>query len=74
MGKLKIIVAALVVIAIGVGLWAYWRHGTLYPSTQDAYVQAHVLTVVAEVTGRVVTVNAVENQVFTHPLALRLIF
>jgi len=62
MGKTKIILGTLVVVAIGVGLWAFWRHGTLYPATQDAYVQAHVLTVTAEVRGRVIAVNATENQ------------
>lgn len=65
MSKIKMVLGALVLVAIGAGLWAYWRHGTLYPSTQDAYVQAHVLTIAAEVTGRVVSVNVVENQKVT---------
>lgn len=62
MGKMKLLLATIAVVAIGAGLWAYWRYGTFYPGTADAYVQANVVTVAAEVTGRVVAVNVAENE------------
>lgn len=62
MKGLKLVVIVLVLVAIGGGLWWYWRYSTLYPSTQDAYVQAHVVTVAAEVTGKVTAVHVTENQ------------
>ncbi|AQS50222.1 hypothetical protein BMG03_20140 (plasmid) [Thioclava nitratireducens] len=62
MKGLKLVVIVLVLVAIGGGLWWYWRYSTLYPSTQDAYVQAHVVTVTAEVTGKVTAVHVTENQ------------
>ena len=62
---LKFILVAIVLVAIGGGLWAYWRYSTLYPSTQDAYIQAHVITITAEVTGKVAAVHVTENQKVT---------
>ena len=62
MSKMKLLLATIAVVAIGAGLWAYWRYGTFYPSTADAYVQANVVTVAAEVTGRVNAVNVAENE------------
>lgn len=65
MKSLKIVLAVILISAIGGGLWAYWRHSTLYPSTQDAYVQANVLTIAAEVTGKIAKVHVSENQRIT---------
>jgi membrane fusion protein (multidrug efflux system) len=46
------------VLAIGVaaGGYAYWRHGKLYPSTDDAYIEANVVRVAAQVSGPVTRV------------------
>ncbi len=62
MKGLKLAAIALVLAAMGGGLWAYWRYSTLYPSTQDAYVQAGIVTIAAEVTGKVTAVHVSENQ------------
>ena len=62
MKGLKLVAIVIVLAAIGGGLWAYWRYSTLHPSTQDAYVQANVVTIAAEVTGKVTAVHVAENQ------------
>ena len=58
----KLVAIVLVLAAMGVSLWAYWRFSTLYPSTQDAYVRANIVTIVSEVTGKVAAVHVSENQ------------
>ncbi|WP_371171691.1 HlyD family secretion protein [Aliiroseovarius sp. 2305UL8-7] len=62
MKKLQLIAVALLIITIGVGLWAYWRHSELYPSTDDAYVRANIVTMAAQVSGQVNSVKVTENQ------------
>lgn len=58
----RIVGIVVVLLAIGGGLWGYWRYSTLYPSTKDAYVRANILTVASQVTGKVAAVHARENQ------------
>lgn len=58
-------VAALVAIVAIVAGYLYWRHGKYYPSTDDAYVEANVVQVAAQVTGPVVQVY-VQNQQHVH--------
>ena len=41
------------------GGYAYWRHQERYPTTDDAYVHAHVVHIAAQVQGPV-------SQVFVH--------
>lgn len=43
-------------------LW-YWREARLYPSTDNAYIQANVIRIAPQVSGRVLTVRVKENQV-----------
>lgn len=59
--SLKLVAIFLTLVAIGGGLFAYWRHASLYPSTQDAYVQAHIVTIAPEITGKVVAVHVAQN-------------
>lgn len=61
------------VLALGVatGGYVYWRHGKLYPSTDDAYVEANVVRIAAQVTGPVTRVH-VQNQ--EHVRAGQLLF
>lgn len=58
----KLLGVAVLIAAIGGGLWWYWRQSTLYPSTQDAYVGANIVTMAAQVSGQVKSVNVTENQ------------
>jgi membrane fusion protein (multidrug efflux system) len=53
--------AALIVLAIAG--YFYWRHYTLYPSTDNAYVQASAIKITPLVTGVVTEVNVTE---FAH--------
>ncbi|PZX17073.1 membrane fusion protein (multidrug efflux system) [Palleronia aestuarii] len=62
MSKAKLLLIFLLLVSIAGGLWWYWRHEALYPSTDDAYVQANVVTIVPEVSGRVTEVAVQENQ------------
>ena len=45
--------------ALVVGGYAYWQHEQRYPSTDDAYIQAHVITIAPQVNGDVA-------QIFVH--------
>ncbi len=50
------------IVAVGAGLAYLWWRGTLYPSTDDAYLGAHVVDVGSAVAGRIAQVGVVENQ------------
>lgn len=50
------------VLVLAVGGYLYWRHSTLYPSTDDAYVQAHVVHVAAQVSGPVARIFVRDQQ------------
>lgn len=55
--------AALVALAaVGIGLALYWRHSSLHPSTDDAYIQADVVRIAPRVGGRVIQVPVVHYQ------------
>lgn len=43
----------IVVIALIIGGYAYWLHEKHYPSTDDAYIQAHVINIAPQVDGNV---------------------
>lgn len=57
--KIVILLAALASIATG--LWWWWQHEKVYPSTDDAYLQANILTIAPQVGGRVDRVAVSEN-------------
>ena len=61
MRHLKVLL--LIVVALGAvgGLAWNWRQGTLYPSTDDAYLATDVLQIAPQVGGRVQTVAVAEN-------------
>lgn len=61
MKNVKTLILVLAVFAIGAGLWWWWRHEKIYPSTDDAYLQANVLTIASQVGGRVAQVGVAEN-------------
>ncbi len=49
------------VLAIGGGLWWWWQHEKVFPSTDDAALQAHVLTIAPQVGGKIMQVSVAEN-------------
>lgn len=51
---------ALAFIAVIAAAYAYWRHGVLYPSTDNAQVQANVIQIVPLVTGVITEVKVQE--------------
>lgn len=55
-------VIALSLLAAAAALYLYWRYQDHYPSTEDAYTAAHIVRIAAQVSGRVVAVNVIENQ------------
>ncbi len=61
MKNLKIIMLLVAVVAIGAGLWWWWEHEKVYPSTNDAYLQANILTIAPQIGGRVTRVAVAEN-------------
>lgn len=61
MKNLKPLVLIGAVVAIGAGLWWWWQHELVYPSTDDAYLQANVLTISSQVGGRIAQVAVAEN-------------
>lgn len=46
----------------GGGLYLWWQHGTIHPSTDDAYLQAGTVTIAPQVGGQVETVAVADNQ------------
>lgn len=52
-----IVLAALITAGI-----CYWHHNTLYPSTDDAYVKAHVINVTPQISGNVKAVFVQDHQ------------
>ncbi len=57
----KLILLGIFLIGIIVGLGLWWHHQKIYPSTDDAYVQANILTVSPQESGRVTKLNVIEN-------------
>lgn len=61
----KIVVAALialVLVSVGVAYWLHWRQ---FESTDDAFIEADVVSVSPQVSGRVKTLLVTDNQ-FVH--------
>lgn len=61
MKHLKAIVLVAAIALAGGGLWAWWQHERIHPSTDDAYLKANVLTIAPQVGGRVSEVAVAEN-------------
>ncbi len=62
---IKWVVLVVVIVAIAIGGYFYWEHSKRYPSTDDAYVGAHVIHPAPEVSGQVAKV-AVSNTQHVH--------
>jgi membrane fusion protein (multidrug efflux system) len=57
----KKMLAAIAALGIGLSIYGYWRHSIFYPSTDDAYIGAHVVNVAPQVSGQIVNVP-IDNQ------------
>lgn len=64
-------VLGLVIAALIIGGYAYWLHEKIYPNTDDAYIEAHVINVAVQVNGKIKQV-LVQNQ--QHVTAHQLLF
>lgn len=60
--KWKWPIIALAAVALLAGAFLYWRHSEIFPSTDDAYVSAHVVQVAPQITGPVTQVYVVNQQ------------
>ena len=56
------IILLVVVVVLVVGGFLYWRHARQYESTDDAFVDAHIVRLAPEVGGRLVAVADVDNR------------
>jgi membrane fusion protein (multidrug efflux system) len=61
--KLKAIATAAAVIALSIAGFSYWRYLEIYPSTDDAYVQGHIINIAPQIAGKINQVAVVNNQV-----------
>jgi membrane fusion protein, multidrug efflux system len=52
-----------VAMLVGVGIYWYWHRGQAYESTDNAYVNAHIVRIGAQVTGQVIDLHVDENRV-----------
>jgi membrane fusion protein (multidrug efflux system) len=59
---LRLGLIGLLIVGGSIGGWLYYRHQTLYPSTQDAYIGRHMVQVSAQVSGPAKEVPISENQ------------
>ncbi len=50
------------IAALAAGLSFYWHYEKNYPSTDDAYVQANIITIAPRITGQVVNVYVQDQQ------------
>ncbi|MGE3774091.1 MAG: HlyD family secretion protein [Gammaproteobacteria bacterium] len=62
MKVLRWLLAVLLIAGTAVGFVRYWQFRTLHPSTDDAYVQAHIVRVSSRVTAPAKTIHVVDNQ------------
>ncbi|MCF6764362.1 HlyD family secretion protein [Thiotrichales bacterium 19S3-7] len=51
-----------IIIVVVIGCWGYFYYRSIYPSTDDAYVNAHAIHIAAEVSGKVDQVYVENNQ------------
>ncbi|WP_102226546.1 HlyD family secretion protein [Acidimangrovimonas sediminis] len=70
MKNIKLIIAGALVLAIGVGLYFWWQYEDAHPSTEDAFLRAHIVNVAAQVTGQVISVDVHENEKVTKGTVL----
>lgn len=60
-GKRRVI-AACVLVILGIAVGMYANEASKYQSTDDAYVEAHMIQVAPKVTGQIIELNVEDNQ------------
>jgi membrane fusion protein (multidrug efflux system) len=59
---LRWLFAVLLIAGTAFGLVRYWEYRALHPTTDDAYVQAHIVRISARVTAPAKTIHVFDNQ------------
>ncbi|MFZ9034508.1 MAG: efflux RND transporter periplasmic adaptor subunit [Francisellaceae bacterium] len=59
---LKYGITIVVLLLVCLGFYLYIRHNDIYPSTDDAYVNADIVHVAAQVSGKVETIDVQNNE------------
>lgn len=58
----KLVIIGAAAVLVGAGMWMWWQHSRIHPSTDDAYLTADIVTIKPQLTGRVLQVDVIENQ------------
>ena len=61
-GSLKWVLIGMVGVALAIGGFFYYRYKERYPSTNDAYIKAHVIKVTPQVSGQVKQLDVDDQQ------------
>ena len=61
-GRKHLISGLILIIISAVSVYAYFKYDELYPSTDDAYVNANLVNVTPKVTGYLESLAVVNNQ------------
>jgi len=59
---ISLVVILLVVAAVTVAGYRYWKHAQVHPNTEDAYVSGDVFSVASRIPGTLLTVDVTDNQ------------
>jgi multidrug resistance efflux pump len=62
LGAVPLLVTLIVLVLAGIATWAMWQAYMAAPWTRDGTVRAYVVTVTPEVSGRIVQLPAIDNQ------------
>ena len=60
---LKRFIVLVIIVIVAFGAYAYFQIANYYPSTDDAYVHAHMVNIAPRVTGHIVALYVHDNQV-----------
>ncbi|MGC8467948.1 MAG: HlyD family secretion protein [Acidithiobacillus sp.] len=60
---LKRFIVLVIIVVVAFGAYAYFQIADYYPSTDDAYVHAHMVNIAPRVTGHIVALYVHDNQV-----------
>jgi membrane fusion protein (multidrug efflux system) len=59
----RYIASTVITLAVAIGGYAYWKHQQRYPSTDDAYIQAHLINIAPQISGKVQYVFVKNQQI-----------